>query len=296
VSSAVSAALLALVDQEKDKPHEEIAVNDACCRHSPETSPSGNRMRTIRRWAPSEAKVLTRAEFEDLLAKAGQVLLIDVRRPDEVKDIRGFPACFSIQIGDLDKSLAWIPRERTIVTISNHATRVPQAADILAKNALLFPDRSDSRSPLEEVISVRSIQLDRPKRRPPFTLCPRRSRRSCGASGHSRRDPSEPNGALSSAGAIGRQLGLRLPGCWRLTFGGDELCAGRKDALFSLRIRGDDTPLSGVSLLTISPTRKSPRRRNSGRSCSTCFRCKHSQLRPICWRASLGPDFLKSGL
>ncbi len=84
--------------------------------------------------APSEAKVLTRAEFDDLLAKPNQVLLIDVRRPDEVKDIGGFPAYFSIQIGDLDKNLAWIPRERTIITISNHATRGGQAADILAKN------------------------------------------------------------------------------------------------------------------------------------------------------------------
>jgi rhodanese-related sulfurtransferase len=84
--------------------------------------------------APSQAKVLTRAEFDDLFAKPGEVLLIDVRRPDEVKDIGGFPAYFSIQIGDLEKNLAWIPRDRTIVTISNHATRGGRAADILAKN------------------------------------------------------------------------------------------------------------------------------------------------------------------
>jgi rhodanese-related sulfurtransferase len=84
--------------------------------------------------APSQAKELTRAEFEDLLAKPDQVLLIDLRRPDEVTKIGGFPAYFSIQIADLDKNLAWIPRDRTIVTISNHATRSGQAADILAKN------------------------------------------------------------------------------------------------------------------------------------------------------------------
>jgi rhodanese-related sulfurtransferase len=84
--------------------------------------------------APSQAKELTRAEFEDLLAKPDQVLLIDLRRPDEVTKIGGFPAYFSIQIGDLEKNLAWIPRERTIITVSNHATRSGQAADILAKN------------------------------------------------------------------------------------------------------------------------------------------------------------------
>lgn len=82
----------------------------------------------------SEAKELTRAEFDALLAKPDQVLLIDVRRPDEVKDIGGFPAYFSIQIQDLDKNLKWIPRDRTIVTLSNHAVRSGQAADILAKN------------------------------------------------------------------------------------------------------------------------------------------------------------------
>jgi len=83
---------------------------------------------------PSEAKALTRAEFDALLAKPEQVLLIDLRRPDEVKDIGGFPAYFSIQIGDLEKNLSWIPRDRTIVTLSNHAVRSGQAADILRKN------------------------------------------------------------------------------------------------------------------------------------------------------------------
>lgn len=84
--------------------------------------------------APSQAKELTRAEFEDLLTKPDQVLLIDLRRPDEVTKVGGFPAYFSIQIADLDKNLAWIPRDRTIITVSNHATRSGQAADILAKN------------------------------------------------------------------------------------------------------------------------------------------------------------------
>ena len=91
-------------------------------------------MRIIRNERPRKRKCSRGAEFDDLLAKPNQVLLIDVRRPDEVKDIGGFPAYFSIQIGDLDKNLAWIPRDRTIITISNHATRGGQAADILAKN------------------------------------------------------------------------------------------------------------------------------------------------------------------
>ena len=81
----------------------------------------------------SQAKVLTRAEIDDLLAKPDQVLIIDVRRPDEVKDIGGFPVYLSVQIKDLEKSLAWIPKDRTIIALSNHAARGGRAADILTK-------------------------------------------------------------------------------------------------------------------------------------------------------------------
>jgi rhodanese-related sulfurtransferase len=83
---------------------------------------------------PSQAKVLTRAEFDDLLAKPDQLVIIDVRRPDEVKDNGGFPVYLSVQLADLEKSLAWIPKDRTVVTVSNHAARGGRAADILAKN------------------------------------------------------------------------------------------------------------------------------------------------------------------
>jgi rhodanese-related sulfurtransferase len=81
----------------------------------------------------SQAKVLTRAEIDDLLSKPDQVLILDVRRPDEVKDIGGFPVYLSIQIGDLEKSLAFIPKDRTIIAVSNHAARGGRAADLLAK-------------------------------------------------------------------------------------------------------------------------------------------------------------------
>ena len=81
----------------------------------------------------SQAKVLTRAEIDELLSKPEQVLIIDVRRPDEVKDIGGFPVYLSIQINDLEKSFAWIPRDRTIIALSNHAARGGRAADTLAK-------------------------------------------------------------------------------------------------------------------------------------------------------------------
>jgi rhodanese-related sulfurtransferase len=81
----------------------------------------------------SQAKVLSNSEFDALLENPDQVLIVDVRRPDEVSSNGGFPVYLSIQLGQLQKSLAWIPKDRTIITVSNHAARGGQAADILTK-------------------------------------------------------------------------------------------------------------------------------------------------------------------
>ena len=79
-----------------------------------------------------KAHVLTKSELEALLAQPGKVLLIDVRRPDEVASNGGFPVYLSVQATELEKSLAWIPKDRTLVTVSNHAGRGGKAADLLA--------------------------------------------------------------------------------------------------------------------------------------------------------------------
>jgi len=80
------------------------------------------------------AKKLTRVEFDTLRANPAGLLVLDVRRPDELTSIGGFPAYLSIQAAELEKSLAWIPKDRTIVTVSNHAARAGRAADLLTKN------------------------------------------------------------------------------------------------------------------------------------------------------------------
>ena len=81
-----------------------------------------------------KAKKLTRAEFDALRANPSTLLVLDVRRPDELQSIGGFGAYLSIQATELEKSLAWIPKDRTIVTVSNHAARAGRAADLLTKN------------------------------------------------------------------------------------------------------------------------------------------------------------------
>jgi rhodanese-related sulfurtransferase len=83
---------------------------------------------------PAKSKTLTRAELDQLLATPDKVLLIDVRRPDEISTNGGFPVYLSIQISDLEKHLEAIPRDRIIVTVSNHAARGGKAADLLASH------------------------------------------------------------------------------------------------------------------------------------------------------------------
>jgi len=83
---------------------------------------------------PSKAKKLNRAEFDALLANPDKILLIDVRRPDEISAIGGFPVYLNVQVDDLKNHLNAIPRDRTIITISNHAVRAGVAADLLIAN------------------------------------------------------------------------------------------------------------------------------------------------------------------
>jgi rhodanese-related sulfurtransferase len=81
-----------------------------------------------------KAKKLSRAELDAYLANPDRILLIDVRRPDEIASIGGFPVYLSIQIKDLKDHLKSIPTDRTIITISNHAARAGVAADLLTAN------------------------------------------------------------------------------------------------------------------------------------------------------------------
>ncbi|MDO9213243.1 MAG: rhodanese-like domain-containing protein [Methylococcales bacterium] len=76
---------------------------------------------------------LNRAQLDVLLAKPNEIILIDLRQPDEVTKIGGFPAYLSIQSKDLENSLAFIPKDRLVVTVSNHAGRAGKGADLLAE-------------------------------------------------------------------------------------------------------------------------------------------------------------------
>lgn len=78
-----------------------------------------------------KTKQLNRAQIDTLLAKPEKVVVIDVRRPDELISKGSFPAFLSIQIKELEKNLKYIPKERAIITVSNRAHRAGEAGDLL---------------------------------------------------------------------------------------------------------------------------------------------------------------------
>jgi gluconolactonase len=75
-----------------------------------------------------DVQVLGRERIDELLAAPDSVTFIDVRRPEEVAAIGGFPVFLNIQASELDRFVPYIPQERTLVTVSNHAARAKRAA------------------------------------------------------------------------------------------------------------------------------------------------------------------------
>jgi len=110
-----------------------------------------------------KAHVLTRPELDALLAKPAQVLVIDVRRPDELSSIGGFPVYLSVQLAELEHSLAAIPKDRTIVTVSNHASRAGRAADLLASKGFKVAGAVGAQTYEEEGGKLTKISKPAPK-------------------------------------------------------------------------------------------------------------------------------------
>ncbi|MFS2007218.1 rhodanese-like domain-containing protein [Duganella sp. CT11-25] len=78
-----------------------------------------------------KTKQLARAEVDTLLAAPEKLVVLDVRRPDEVTTKGSFPVFLNIQAKDIEKQLAYIPKDRVIVTVSNHAHRAGAVGDLL---------------------------------------------------------------------------------------------------------------------------------------------------------------------
>lgn len=80
---------------------------------------------------PAAEPALTREQVDALLGAPDKVTFIDVRRADEIAASGSVPVFLNIQVSELDRFLPYIPRDRQIVTISNHAGRAGRAATLL---------------------------------------------------------------------------------------------------------------------------------------------------------------------
>lgn len=81
-----------------------------------------------------KTKQLTRLDVDKLLGNPKKLLIIDIRRPDEVTKYGSFPIYLSVQLKDLPVALEYIPKDRTIVLVSNRAHRAGAGGDILTAN------------------------------------------------------------------------------------------------------------------------------------------------------------------
>lgn len=118
---------------------------------------------------PYSAKTpkLNRAQVEALLAKPSEVLFIDVRRPDEISKIGTFPVYLNIQAKELEAGLAFIPKDRSIVTVSNHAGRAGVAADFLADKGFKVVGAVGSQNYEEEGGKIIKVAIPAPKAEAP---------------------------------------------------------------------------------------------------------------------------------
>jgi rhodanese-related sulfurtransferase len=78
-----------------------------------------------------KTKRLSREQLDKLLGHPEKLLILDVRRPDELTRLGGFPIYLSVQLKNLPESLEYIPKDRQIVTVSNRAHRAGDAGDLL---------------------------------------------------------------------------------------------------------------------------------------------------------------------
>jgi rhodanese-related sulfurtransferase len=81
--------------------------------------------------AAREFPALSRAQVDALLASPDKVVVLDVRRADEVSTNGGFPAFLNIQVANLERDLAYIPKDRQVLAVSNRAHRAQTAAVLL---------------------------------------------------------------------------------------------------------------------------------------------------------------------
>ncbi|MCV2361248.1 rhodanese-like domain-containing protein [Paucibacter sp. TC2R-5] len=79
-----------------------------------------------------KTKHLNKDDVDQLLSQPDKIVVLDVRRPDELIKYGSFPVYLNIQNKDVEKHLAYLPKDRAIITVSNHAQRAGATGDLLS--------------------------------------------------------------------------------------------------------------------------------------------------------------------
>jgi rhodanese-related sulfurtransferase len=81
-----------------------------------------------------KTKQLDRNQVDRLLGTPKKLLVIDVRRPDELTKYGSFAVYLNVQIKDLPYALDYIPKDRQLLLVSNRAHRAGAAGDLLSSH------------------------------------------------------------------------------------------------------------------------------------------------------------------
>jgi rhodanese-related sulfurtransferase len=119
-----------------------------------------------------KTKQLNRAEIDALLTKPAQLVVIDVRRPDELTAKGSFPVYLNIQVSDLEKSLDYIPKDRAIITVSNRAHRAGAAGDLLTSKGFNVAGAAGSQDYEDQGGKITKVAIPAPRPATATTAAP----------------------------------------------------------------------------------------------------------------------------
>ena len=79
-------------------------------------------------------KKLTPDELAQMLEQKDKVFLLDVREPNELEEAGAIDGYVNIPLGQLEKRLSEVPKNKLIITYCMRGNRAGRAAELLEKN------------------------------------------------------------------------------------------------------------------------------------------------------------------
>ena len=110
-----------------------------------------------------KTKQLNRNEVDALLGNPKKLLVIDLRRPDELVKYGSLAVYLNVQLKDLPEALDYIPKDRTIITVSNRAHRAGAAGDLLTSKGYKVAGALGSEDYREAGGNIVKVQPPAPK-------------------------------------------------------------------------------------------------------------------------------------